>query len=309
MYHRSRACLPLIYRHVTKMAFHAPAPQPQPRPRRRSLSRHRAQSDINVFDYRDPPDQQHYYPHHHHAAGGQFLLPQPIPTPAPAPPEEKPPAAAAAASGGGILKTLTDPLKQLLGRGTAEDPPPPPPPPPPHRNRNDPRRIHSYTAGDRQLILAPAPGDKAAAAAPNKLLSLLPSLPSLPSIPFLTPDPPPQLSHEALHTVVRYLDLYTRHGACQHHSPKRTKKLQVEAERLMLGMSPRAVRNLHEYLVGLKRAPDVKITIDPRMLERYTGGDREGMEVMAEGLGDVLVGLAGVLEGGFTVPGGWVEGE
>ncbi|KAF8545345.1 hypothetical protein BDD12DRAFT_871627 [Trichophaea hybrida] len=285
------------------MAFYAPAPQPQPqpRPRRRSLSRHRAQSDINVFDYRDPPDyhdppdqQQHY----HHAAGGQFLLPQPIPT---APPEEKPPPAA---TGGGILKTLTDPLKQLLGRGSED----PPPPPPPHRNRNDPRRIHSYTAGDRQLILAPAPGDKAAAA-PNKLLSLLPSLPSLPSIPFLTPDPPPQLSSEALHTVVRYLDLYTRHGACQHHSPKRTKKLQGEAERLMLGMSRRAVRNLHEYLVGVKRAPDVKITFDPKMLERYTGGDREGMEVLVERLRDVLVGLAEVLEGGFTVPGGWVEGE
>jgi len=77
----------------------------------------------------------------------------------------------------------------------------------------------------------------------------------------------------------------------------------------MLGMSARGVRSLHEYLVGLKRTPDAPIAFDPRMLERHTHGGQEAIEALAKSLGGLLVGLAGVLEGGFTVPGGWVDGE
>lgn len=133
---------------------------------------------------------------------------------------------------------------------------------------------------------------------------------TLPSIPFLTPtpEPPPQLSLEALDTMIRYLAIYTQH-AVSLDSRKTTAKLKRDAEQLIMGMSIHGTQSLHEYLVVLKRTPDVAIAFDSRMLARYTRGDAEAMGVLVEGLGEVLVALAGVLEGGFTVPGRWVDEE
>jgi len=92
-------------------------------------------------------------------------------------------------------------------------------------------------------------------------------------------------------------------------SRKLKKRCTHDAERLMLAMSPAAVKSLHAFLVVVKRAPETPIAFDPAMLIRYTRGNRRALETLVDALADVLRGLAGVLEGGFTVPGGWVGGE
>jgi hypothetical protein len=178
-----------------------------------------------------------------------------------------------------------------------------------HRRRRR-RRIHSYTgASPSRQALVPLsqtpPPPKG-----GGILSYLPSL-SVPAIPIPamlkpTPEPPPQLSPEALDVVIRYLSLHTQH-ALTPGSSALTRRLQQCAERLMRGMSAEAASSLHAYLVVLKRMPETPVAFEREVLERYAGGDNEAVEMLMEGLGNVLRGLAEVLEGGYTVPGGWVD--
>ena len=201
---------------------------------------------------------------------------------------EKPPAEnAAAAPTAGLLKTLTDPLWRFFGSAPLPNPPPPPPPPPPaSKFRRSQQRSHSYAGhpvpvvASQELVIARPPQELKGAA--SALLSYLPALstisslgiPAIPLPAFLTPkpDPPPQLSAEVLDTMIRYLAIYTEH-AVSPPSKATTERLKVQASRLMMGMSKHGSHNLHEYLVILKRTPDVTIAFDSRMLERYSRGD------------------------------------
>ena len=213
-------------------------------------------------------------------------------------------------------------------------------PPPPtttgpnnRRKRHDPRRT-SYASGERladdggsmAMVVAQAPPPANAAppgstvihAAPptaaSKILSLLPSLPFLPlsseaAAQQQQQQQQQQLSPDALDVVVRYLALYRRHAA-RPDSVLHTRELQREAECLMLAMRPRTARSLHACLVTLQRVPDADLALDGRLLERYVhAGDQQAFETLVAGLREVLTGLAGVLGGGFTVPGGWVDDD
>ena len=231
-----------------------------------------------------------------------------VAAPAPAPPQDE----AASAGAGGLLSALTTPLFNLWAGSGDTTPAPatpvaaPAPAPPTSRQlqrRNDPRRTHSDSQA-LTVVSAEPPEPEA-----TGLLSYLPALPKLPSLlPKRRPEAPPELCQEALDTVVRYLALHSEH-AVNPLSCKLMNRCKSDAERLMLAMSPAAVSSLHAFLVVVKRAPETPIAFDPSMLIRYTRGDRKALETLVDALGNVLRGLAGVLEGGFTVPGGWVGGE
>ncbi|KAA8912489.1 hypothetical protein FN846DRAFT_903615 [Sphaerosporella brunnea] len=277
-------------------------------PPSRTPTRSRARTEPNVFDYLDGDYEVHY-----------------------AEPDRPAPAATAAATTGGYLSALTGLLPRLWVGGGGDDE---------QENkakdkdtyssgdsdserqrRRRRRQVHSYTgaspsrSSDNRALVpisqVPPAKPEGGEGGGGWFLSHLPSLPalSLPAILKPTPEPPPQLSPEALDVVVRYLALYTQHTVALNMGQNSTQQIQRQARRLMRGMNREAVSSLHEYLVVLKRLPETPVVFEAGVLERYTGGNKEAAGVLSEGLADVLRDLAEVLEGGYTAPGGWVDGE
>jgi hypothetical protein len=291
---------------------------PLPNNSRRRQSSRRAKTDTNVFDYLDAPHRDYEI----HDATPDHVSPPPSG------------AKEAAPAGEGYLKALTGLLPQLWGGGggggddnkdarkTGGSEGDSDPDRDRHRRRRR-RRIHSYTgASPSRQALVPLPQAPPPKNTSGGILSYLPSLSipaiqmpslSLPAIPIPamlkpTPEPPPQLSPEALDVVIRYLSLHTQH-ALTPDSPALTRRLQHSARRLMHGMSSEAASSLHAYLVVLKRMPETPVAFEREVLERYAGRDNEAVGMLMDGLGNVLRGLAQVLEGGYTAPGGWVDGR
>ena len=302
-----------------------------------ALRRRRAKTDSSVFRYIDPDTTtlpggfpgadshpKHFDDSYNPYFGNAYVESRvPKHQAAPAPPPQivdaVPPSEPT-----DYLKAITGPIWRIFSSavGTPEEKEKPqqlqvvPPPAPVHR-RKDTRRTHSYAGESKELTPAPP---KEAPSVASTLLSYLPKLPalpvpSLPSLPaFLTPtrEPPPQLTNEALDTMVRYLYIYTHHSSylppnVQDASTAPTKRFQKDAEHLMMSLSPHGARSLHNYLVILKRDPGVEQAFDSGVLSRYARGRREDMDLLVDGLGAVLVKLAEMLDGGFVAPGGWVN--
>jgi flagellar motility protein MotE (MotC chaperone) len=187
---------------------------------------------------------------------------------------------------------------------------------PPTRSRSLARQ-KSYgeiakVSSSKDLVLSPSdlaptrPPPVSAPASSSKILSLVSKLPSLTSK--RVEEPPLQLSQEALDTMVSYLYTYMTHLR-DLHCPAKSKKHQKSAYELMEKMSLEATHSLFEYLVALKRTPEMRIRFEVGLLEKYSKGDPETESLIVEGLAKVLTGMAGTLGGSVVVPGGWVGDE